>query len=272
MTNTISTYRPKSPILVQVKDFIDVSLELRRITFYGSGLKNYPSSCTAAHLKIFLPRADQLKPTLPERGEKGPVWPEDAVKPAVRTYTVRSIRPELHEIDIEFVLHGDSGPASRFAAQAKAGQYIGISFPGGPSPLDQFQHNYLVGDNTALPAIAAILEAMPKQSQGDVYILLNNANAQIELVKPDNIKLHWFIGEHEQQTQHLIASFKSTPLELDNSYFWLAGENDLVIELRNYLRREKDVAKERLYAVPYWRRGSAEEQYHKQRHQVMDQE
>lgn len=268
MTNTSKKNRPRVPNLVQVKAISDITPELRRITFHSPAIQDYPDECPAAHIKIFLPQPGQQQPTLPTISDKGPLWPENAIKPIVRSYTVRYVRPHLGEIDIEFVLHGDHGPASRFAQQAQIGQTIGISYPGGPCLLTESRHNFLVGDNTALPAIASLLEAMPSHNEGHVFILINNEAAKIELIKPQNIQIHWYIGDSDSQTLKLIAEFKQITLPQKECYFWLAGENDLVIQLRNYLNYNR----EQIYAVPYWRKGLGEEQYHQQRHQVMDQD
>lgn len=272
MTDQTPKRRPKAPNLVQITAITDITPELRRITFSSPALHDYPAQCPAAHLKIFLAHQGQDKPDLPTLTEKGPVWTEGKIKPIVRSYTARYIRPELGEIDIEFILHGDEGPASQFAQRAKIGQYIGITYPGGPCLLSRYRHYYLVGDNTALPAIASLLETMPEQSAGHVFILLNEESGKLELTKPENVQIHWFIGESEFQTERLIAEFKKHTLPKDDVYFWLAGENNLVVKLRNYLRKECDYSKEYLYAVPYWRKGSNEEQYHRQRHVVMDEE
>lgn len=272
MTNKTVAQTPKSPVLVQVKSITDITPQLRRITFCSPALRDYPAECPAAHVKIFLPRDGQLRPDLPTFGEKGPIWPENAIKPLLRTYTVRYVRPEAEEIDIEFILHGDNGPAAQFAQNAQAGEFIGVSYPAKTSPIGQYRHCYLVGDNTALPAIASLLESLPKQTGGHVFILLNRETDKLQFAKPDNVQIHWFIGDVQSKTDELIAEFKTLLLPENDVYFWLAGENNLVVELRNYLRREREYNKEFIYAIPYWRRGESEEQYNRRRHEVMDEE
>lgn len=122
-------YRPTPPRLVQVKKIVDTSPHLRRITFHSPTLENYPSNCAGAHLKVFLPLPNQTQPELPVLGEKGPIWPAADIRPVVRTYSVRAVRPEQGEIDIEFALHDHSGPAVNFARHAKAGDWLGIPIP-----------------------------------------------------------------------------------------------------------------------------------------------
>ena len=259
----------KRPALMKVTKFVDISSDLRRITFSSPELAYYPVDCAAAHIKIFLPHPHQEKPVLPTITENGPIWPTGEQRPIARSYTVRYIRPEQHEIDIEFVLHDAHGPAGLFAQNVQPGQYIAISYPR-PLTTSFAQHNYLVGDNTAFPAIAAMLETMPKTSQGHVFLLAQQESAQIALIKPEKVTIHWFTGDRKQQTAELISAFKQLTRPEEQVYFWLAGENDLVVALRNYLRRERQYDKTMISAVPYWRQGVKEEDYHDTRHQVMD--
>ena len=82
-----------------------------------------------------MPLAGQTQPDLPTLTENGPRWAADAVRPIVRTYSIRAVRPEQAEVDIEFAIHDHRGPAVDFARRAKAGDKIGISNPGGPKPM-----------------------------------------------------------------------------------------------------------------------------------------
>lgn len=192
-------YRPTPPRLVQVKKVVDTSPHLRRVTFYSPTLHNYPTDCAGAHLKVFLPLAHQTQPELPVLGEKGPQWPAAEVRPIVRTYSVRAIRAELCEIDIEFALHDHSGPAVNFARNAKSGDWIGITNPGGPETmLPAAEYSYLVGDPSSLPAIAALLETLPANAQGHAIIRVDTPQDVLNLVKPAGFELSWVIGGTEK--------------------------------------------------------------------------
>ncbi|CNF83366.1 iron-chelator utilization protein [Yersinia enterocolitica] len=263
-------YRPTPPRLVQVKKVVDTSPHLRRVTFYSPTLHNYPTDCAGAHLKVFLPLAHQTQPELPVLGEKGPQWPAAEVRPIVRTYSVRAIRAELCEIDIEFALHDHSGPAVNFARNAKSGDWIGITNPGGPETmLPAAEYSYLVGDPSSLPAIAALLETLPANAQGHAIIRVDTPQDVLNLVKPAGFELSWVIGGTEKNDE-VITQFCALELPMEEATFWLAGEDRMVVQLRRYLRREKGCERQQLYAVPYWREGLNEEDYHHQRHEVMD--
>lgn len=156
-------FHPAQPRLIQVKRITDLSPHLRCITFHSDTLHNYPAvGRHAAHIKLFLARPGQKEPTLPTLGERRPQWPEGEARPVVRTYTIYAFRPKLGEVDVAFALHDHGGPAVTFARNAQPGDRVGITQPGGPHPmLPASSAYYLAGDPSSLPAIAALLGALP---------------------------------------------------------------------------------------------------------------
>lgn len=264
-------YRPAPPQLVQVKSITDISPSIRSITFTGERLLNYPTGCEGGHIKIFLAPDLKSKPALPILSETGRSWPENEPRPIVRTYTIRAIRPELKEVDIEFAMHDSvTGPAYLFARGAKQGYWMGITNPGGPDPLlSDTQHYFMAGDSSSLPAITALLEKMTKTATGKVVLRLDSEDDIRELIKPAGVEVIWICGDINK-TEELISTFKSWDIPSDNASFWIAGEDQIIRELRRFIRREKGFGRESIYAIPYWRHGYDEEGYHHERHNVMD--
>ena len=264
-------YRPAPPQLIQVKSVSDISPAIRCITFTGDRLVDYPTHCEGGHLKIFLSLDPNEQPTVPTLGPKGPVWPEGKTRAIVRTYTVRAIRPELGEIDIEFAMHdGVEGPAYLFARNAQPGHWLGISNPGGPDPLLPEASNYfMAGDPSSLPAIAALLEKMQPTAQGKVVIRVDNETDIQTLRAPAEVEIIWVCGD-VSATDQLVNHFKSWSLPETDVSFWIAGEDQIIKELRRYIRRDKGYDRQQIYAIPYWRHGYDEEGYHQMRHDVMD--
>ncbi|MCL2894367.1 siderophore-interacting protein [Brenneria tiliae] len=266
-----TTYRPAPPRLVQVKEINDISPGLRRITFSGENLHDYPPECEGWHLKILLPREGELKPALPTLTPQGPQWRENEVPPFIRTYSVRAIRLAQREIDIEFALHdGVAGPALNFARRARPGDWIGISNPGGPDPmLPEAKHYFMAGDPTSLPAIAALLEKLAPDAQGKVVIRVDNESDTLDLRKPEGVEVVWLTGDISL-TDRLVDTFTSWALPAQDVTFWIGGEDRIIKALRRYIRREKGYDRQRIYAIPYWRHGYDEERYHDLRHEIMD--
>ncbi|EKT57451.1 siderophore-interacting protein [Providencia sneebia] len=264
-------YRPAPPQLIQVKSITDISPSIRNITFTGESLATYPKNCEGGHIKIFLAPDLKSEPTLPIFSENRRSWPEGKPRPFVRTYTVRAIRPEAREIDIEFAMHeGAEGPAYLFARDAAPGYWMGITNPGGPDPLlPHSQHYFMAGDSSSLPAIAALLEKMHAQATGKVILRLDSEQDVRELAKPAGIEVIWLCGDITKNAE-LISTFKSWDIPEENASFWIAGEDQIVRDLRRFVRREKGYGHESIYAIPYWRYGYDEEGYHNERHAVMD--
>jgi NADPH-dependent ferric siderophore reductase len=269
---TQKLYRPAPPCLVLVKNILDVSPNLRRITFTGEDISNFPSFCPGAHIKVFFPLPHQTSPLLPTQSSKGNDWKNNSEKPDVRTYSVRSIRTNLQEIDIEFVLHGDKSPASRFAQQAKVGDVLGLSRPSGPDPMvpdvDVF---FMVGDMTALPAIAAMLEVMPPHTKGQVNLNLLTKSDCIRLIKPEGIQVTYYINDSVSLIRDSLQQGAALTNEPNPCHYWMAGEEKLILPIRQFLLKEMKVKKANMYAIPYWREDLKEEDYHQTRHDIMDQ-
>lgn len=262
------------PRLLQVVRSQRIAPDVQRITLSGESLVGFPVQSHGAHIKIFLPRAHQTKPELPRLTEQGIQWPAAHDRPITRTYSVRAYRPDENELDIEFVMHGegeDSGPAAHWAAHAQPGDYIGVAGPGGPDPLlAPADWHLLAGDLTALPAIAALLENMPAQAQGFVFIESEAAANKLKLIHPRGIKVYWLV--RDPQRELLVEAIKTVapPIGVASLSAFIAGENFAVVSIRDYLRTTYGLTKKNLYAIPYWRRGQDEETYHQERHRIMD--
>ncbi|MEH2921504.1 siderophore-interacting protein [Samsonia erythrinae] len=260
---------PRQPVWVQVKRIHDLSPHLRCMTFHHDALRDYPAERYGAHIKLFLPQAGQQKPILPVIGERGPIWPAGEARPIVRTYSVRALRPEEAELDMVFALHDHAGPAVTFARQAKPGDWVGLSQPGGPYPmLPPAATYYLAGDPSSLPAIAALLEHLPAETQGHAVIRVDSHADKLDIVTPPRFQLHWIVGGTDV-TDALLHRFQTLPAA-DGAFYWLAGEDRIVVQLRRHVRRERGCERNQVYAVPYWREGLNEEDYHHKRHDIMD--
>ncbi|MFJ7106843.1 siderophore-interacting protein [Pseudomonas sp. NPDC098740] len=150
-----------------------LSPHLMRVTLAGPMVTEMATWAPDQRVKLFFPAVDGS----PARLAHGDGWYARyrsmpvAQRPAMRTYTIRHLRAEQGEVDIDFVLHGETGPASRWAIHAVAGEPIQIVAPdrqfsaddaGGFEwkPPKQLKHLLLVADATALPAALGILDEL----------------------------------------------------------------------------------------------------------------
>lgn len=264
---------PARPRLIHVQSAQTVGKNTRRIVFTSPELADYPCESAGVPFKLLLPHSGQNAPVMPERFENGrPVWERPSEKPISRTYTVRFFDRAERTLAIDFVLHGDNGPAAAFAAQAAPGQTVGITAPKRGSLLKPAAEYLMAGDLTALPAIAAMLEQLARSNpaaRGKVFLLLPEPADLPELTRPAGIGIHPFFGGEEHNPAIAAAVAQSRPEDGD-CYVWFAAEAALVATLRPIARQQWQLPPARCYAVPYWRKGEAEEVYHQKRHEFVD--
>jgi NADPH-dependent ferric siderophore reductase len=194
-------------------------------------------------------------------------------RPSVRTMTVRSVDIAAREITIDIVVHGDHGVAGAWAAAAQRGQPIYLMGPGGaytPDPAADW--HLLAGDETALPAIAAALEALPETAIGKAFIEVAGPADEIPLTAPESVDVSWvYRGGRADLVPEDRAGDFAPLIEAVTTTEWLTGQVHVFIHgeaqavmhnLRPYIRKERDVdAKWASSISGYWRRGRTEETF-----------
>lgn len=194
-------------------------------------------------------------------------------RPTVRTYTVRNVDTERGEITIDFVVHGEQGVAAPWAAAVQPGQPAYLMGPSGaytPDPAADW--HLLAGDEAALPAISAALEALPDNAIGKVFIEVAGPGDEIALTAPDGVEVTWIhrggradlVGDdHAGDNAPLIAAVKEAAWLPGQVQVFIHGEAQAVMHnLRPYIRKERGVpAKWAASISGYWRRGRTEETF-----------
>lgn len=258
------------PRLLQVLRVTQLTPHMRRITLGGDELAGFPSGRAGSHVKVLLPRAGQDKPVLPTPGPDGPQWPPAEQRPIARTYTIRRFDAAAGELDVDFVLHGHAGPAAQWAAGAQPGDSVGIAGPGTRGPIRPDADYYLfLGDASALPAIAAHLEALPATARGHAWVEVTGPDEEQPLTYAAQIPLTW-LHRRSGEPSPLVPALHDLPWPEGVVFAWVAGEAFTVAALRNHLRSQCGLSARQIEATPFWRAGLSEERYHDERHQVMD--
>ena len=120
--------------MVTVKSVERLTPKSVRVTFGGPELAGFTNNGPATHLKVMFARPGESKIDIPEWGPEGPILREGQSYPPSRTYTPRFWRPEVPELVVDFMLHGE-GLASTWAQTVKAGDESAVSAAaGGPTP------------------------------------------------------------------------------------------------------------------------------------------
>lgn len=209
-----------------------ISPGFRSITFSGESLGDFVSASFDDHIKLVL-----------DLNGDG----ETFIR---RDYTPRHYDAGKRELTLEFALHTD-GQVSAWAAQVQAGQSVSI---GGPRssfivPLDYDWH-LLVGDATALPAIARRLEELPAASSAIVILHVAGGADRRALSSAAALNIRWV-----DSAQQLIDATRSLILPGGDGYIWGAGEAASMQGLRGVLLDEKNLSPQAMRVAAYWKRG-----------------
>ena len=251
-----SVQRLRHPLKARLLDVLRVqriSPNFVNVTLGGAALESFYSASFDDHLKLMVPAPGQSA-VVPRFGEQGPEWPADAVRPTLRDYTPRRYNAATGELDVEFALHGE-GPAAEWAAQAAPGQQVGIGGPRGSFvvPVDYDWH-LLIGDETALPAIARRLEELPASTRAIVLVQLDDAADQRELHSAAPVSVQWVAPG----TEPLLAAVQALQLPAGEGYAWAAGEAQAMAAVRRVLVGQHGLDKDHVRAAAYWKRGAAD--------------
>ncbi len=185
-----------------------------------------------------------------------------AAQPVLRTYTLQHVDFEAKEIAIDFVVHGDSGFAGPWARDAKPGDVIHLRGPGGAySPDPDADAHLLVGDETALPAIAAALAALPADTPATIFIEVDGPDDEINIDIGTAHRLQWLHRRTQPRgtTTLLADAVMSMPWPEGRVQAFVHGEAGLMKALRSYLLGDRGVARRDLSISGYWRAGNTEE-------------
>ncbi|MBC9904183.1 MULTISPECIES: siderophore-interacting protein [Achromobacter] len=231
---------------------------MARVTFTGDELQDFVSASFDDHVKLFFPADPSLPPALPAVTPDGIKFPEGAPKPAARDYTPRFFDAARKELVIDFVLHGD-GPASTWAEQAEPGQQLGIGGPRGSFVVPTgFDWHVLIGDETALPAIARRLEELPASAQALVLIEVPDASNEIPLATAAQASVRWLHrnGTAPGYSTLLLEAARELTLPPGEGYAWVAAESAAAKAVREIMVAQHGVDKSRIRAASYWKRGA----------------
>lgn len=308
-----STTRTRPPYVLaraEVRAVERVSPNFVRVTLGGDEIGDFgtPGDVYDARIKLVFPPGSGILP--PVARDTDDWWgaylavPEDE-RGSMRTYSVRSldVTDAGTEVVVDFVLHlapGLTGPASLWASKAAVGDELlivgprrgrsdrsGIEYaPGAASSV------VLVGDETAAPAIARILEDAPRDLRGIAFIEVPEAADELAIDAPAGVEVHWLprgsaahglrliptvldylgdTGHAEITVQDAVGDDLvwetpvysgageevASPATDDGRYFWIAGESGIVTTLRRHLVKDLGIDRSQVAFMGYWRRGVA---------------
>lgn len=296
----VPAYRPFS---VEVLRTRRLSPSFVRVTFGGEELSDFADEGFDQRIKVVFPLPDGGFTPLGGGDDWYRRWralPAELQNP-IRTYTVRAVRPERRELDVDFVLHGETGPASRWAIRAAPGHRVVVIGPNaaypGPTggqewaPPAGAAHLLLVGDETAVPAVTTIAEALSGEVRATVLLEVPGPGDVLPLHVRPGVEVIWLSRDGVRHGDLLIPAVRGVLAGLtgpgeaartgavtledvdievetlwdvpevpggDGLYAWLAGEAGMVKLLRRHLVQEAGVDRSSVAFMGYWRLGRSE--------------
>ncbi|MFI6073299.1 siderophore-interacting protein [Actinoplanes sp. NPDC051343] len=253
--------RPSRPVTqAEVTRVEQLTPHMVRVVVGGEALRRIEAgSCTDHYVKILFPRPGVTYPEPFDMGAIRETMPAESW-PVVRTYTVRRWLPEVPEMWIDFVVHGDEGLAGPWAAAAKPGDPVRFMGPGGgytPSPAADW--HLLAGDESALPAISAALDGMPAGARVHVIIEVAGPAEEQPLVTTADTRVTWIHRGDAPIGSTLPAAIRGLPFPEGRVHAFVHGEANFVKDVRSFLRKERGIPLDQLSISGYWRRGLNED-------------
>jgi NADPH-dependent ferric siderophore reductase len=227
-----------------------------RVTLGGEGLAGYPGTGVAdEYMRFFFPNEETGRLHLPHIDEQGRWTYPDGGQEAIRcsTYTVRALRPEVNELDIDFVVH-KGGLASEWAQKARPGDRITVNRPRGiATPPADAVWQLLVCDATGIPALSRMLEQSPDNIQTRVFVEVAEAAHEQQLPHNDFVTVTWLHRSGNGVAPSRLADvIKAMPMAATPGYIWVAGEQKVVRTIRKYVRQDLKLPTDRYELVSYW--------------------
>jgi NADPH-dependent ferric siderophore reductase len=254
---------------LEVHRVTEVTPGMRRVTLTGAQLDTFTNADGIAEpafastgfdddIRLLFTYPGETDPVLPVMVD-GSVTFAAGRRPLARAYTVRRYDPQTRELDVDFVVHGD-GVATTWARDASPGDRMHIAGPSVSQGLpEDYEYLLAVGDETALPAIARLLEELPADARGHVFVEIADS-AHIQSVRElSGVSVTWLPREGAEPgaTTLLLDAVSAVEWSDGRVFAWLAGEQATVRSLRRHLIRDRGIVKTDIDFTGYWKRGGA---------------
>lgn len=247
----------------QVESTTRVTPAIVRVVLGGEGLAGFAMPPhTDAYLNVAI---------APAGAPYGPVFDPKVVRdeldkqwwPARRRYTVRAWDAGRRRLTVDFVVHGDDGVAGSWAANAAPGDVLVFEGPsGGYRPDPDADWHLMVGDESALPAIAASLAAVPAGRRVVVRLVCDGAEHELALETPGLLDLRWLHRAGAADPAGLLlGALEELDFAPGRVDAFIHGEADEIRGIRRHLLTDRGLGRSTMSCSPYWRRTMTDEEW-----------
>jgi Siderophore-interacting protein len=267
MSNIAIAHAPSGLVHTSVVRRELVTPHMVRLTFGGGDLDRFEFQGFDQWFRLAVPthetgdRFDNLPSTFGIGGYLKYLTTPAGTRPAIRCYTVRDFRPDVLELDVDFVVHGDEGIAGPWAVGVEPGTpradvaFIDQGCGWKPVPHDEV---LLVGDESGLPAVAGILRDLPRDARGHALLEVFDAADKQPLDAPDGVEVHWVVRSPDAPPGSValpaLSVLDVAPLR---TYAFAVGESDVATGARRHLVNHRGMPKQHVTFCGYWKRGKA---------------
>jgi len=239
-----------------------IGADFMRVTVGGDDLRRMPQHGFDHWFRMFLPREEGATSfALPNRvdllGYLRYKRMPAATRPHLRNYTAAEFRHGDRELDIDFVVHGDEGVASRWVQRTRPGDVVALIDQGrGYDGVADAAAHVLACDETGLPAVAGILRDLPRDAVGVAHIEVGDAGDVRGLDAPDGFTVHWLVRrEGDRPASLALRSLRTEELPDGPLSVYAVGEQHMPGAARRHLVAQ-GVPKERIVFLGYWKQGA----------------
>ena len=239
---------------VAVRRVEPLSSRMVGITVAGPALDGLTVEDPAASVRVLFPPPGEQALVIPSWNGNEFLL-SDGRRPTIRTFTPYRVDSEALELDLEVVIHG-RGIASEWAEVAEPDDPVAVSGPGRGYVIDRDASSFcLAGDETAIPAISQLLEALPDERPVQVHIEVVHPDARLALPDHPRATAEWCdLAPGASPGDALIAAVRGADLAPD-ARVWVAGEAAAVQRIRRHLFEDRGLARAQASVRGYWKHG-----------------
>lgn len=224
------------------------------LTFAGAELEGLAIDRPAASVRLLVPSPGSAELVMPQWNGNEFLLP-DGERPTIRTFTPRRLDPDALELEVWVVIH-DGGEVSDWARGATSGDPAAVSGPGRGYEIDPDASAFLLaGDETAIPAISQLLEALPGETPAEVHIEVADHDARLPLPEHPRVAVHWWVPPSGAPPGEALAGAVTSADVDPGTRVWAAGEAAVMQRLRRHFLEDLEMPSARVTIRGYWKRG-----------------